>query len=186
MPLIQETIITTQNKDGSTQIAPMGTHIVNKHYLIKPFKPSKTYENLLSEGCAVINYTDDVRVYAGCLTEHYDWALCSAEIVECQRLEECLAHTELQVVGCDDNDVRPTFECKILHEQTHKPFKGFNRAQAAVIELAILVSRLGMIPDDKIKTEINYLKIAIDKTAGEREKEAWGWLSDKIEDHFKK
>ncbi|MCG8378302.1 MAG: DUF447 family protein, partial [Proteobacteria bacterium] len=61
-----------------------------------------------------------------------------------------------------------------------KPFKGFNRAQAAVLEAAILVSRLDMLPDEKIDQEIKYLTIAIEKTAGKNEKIAWGWLMEKI------
>ena len=43
-----------------------------------------------------------------------------------------------------------------------------------------------MIEDDKIKKEIKYLKIAIDKTAGSRELEAWKWILLKIDNYFKK
>jgi hypothetical protein len=63
----------------------------------------------------------------------------------------------------------------VLTEQ-HAPFPGFNRAQAAVVEGAVLVSRLFMLPADKIDREMAYLQIAIDKTAGDREREAWDWL----------
>jgi hypothetical protein len=65
----------------------------------------------------------------------------------------------------------------------HAPFRGFNRAQAAVVEAAILVSRLHMLPADKIDREIEYLKIAIDKTAGPREREAWEWLMERVSVH---
>jgi len=63
---------------------------------------------------------------------------------------------------------------------THAPFLGFNRAQAAVIEAAILVSRLEMLPRDKIEKEIAYLQIAVGKTAGAPEQEAWQWLMESI------
>ncbi|TIR44556.1 MAG: DUF447 family protein, partial [Mesorhizobium sp.] len=72
--------------------------------------------------------------------------------------------------------MRPRHFCRVVQEETHAPFTGFNRAKAAVLELAILVSRLGMLPRDKIEAEIAYLSIAIEKTAGEGEKEAWDWL----------
>ena len=36
---------------------------------------------------------------------------------------------------------------------------------------------------EKIEREIDYLGIAMDKTAGQREKEAWGWLMEKIDRH---
>ncbi len=70
-------------------------------------------------------------------------------------------------------------------EASHAPFKGFNRAQAAVIEAAILASRLHMLPREKIERELGYLQIAVEKTAGPREHEAWRLLVEKIEDHYK-
>jgi len=47
-----------------------------------------------------------------------------------------------------------------------------------------LVSRLSRLPRDKVQSERQYLQIAIDKTAGERELEAWGWLTDKIDNYY--
>ena len=76
------------------------------------------------------------------------------------------------------------FYCESVHEQTHAPFHGYNRAQFAVIELAILVSRLGMLPKQKIESEIEYLQIGLDKTAGEREYQAWEWLMQKVTTHL--
>jgi hypothetical protein len=49
-----------------------------------------------------------------------------------------------------------------------------------VIEGAVLVSRLHMLPRDKIDSEMRYLQIAIDKTAGPAEIEAWGWLRQAV------
>jgi hypothetical protein len=72
-----------------------------------------------------------------------------------------------------------------VHAETHAPFRGFNRAQAAVVEACILASRLGMISEEKIRSEVAYLTIAIDKTAGPEELEAWGWIIARIENHFR-
>ena len=41
-----------------------------------------------------------------------------------------------------------------------------------------------MLPREKIEAEIAYLTIAIDKTAGPDEKEAWGWLMRRVDEHF--
>jgi uncharacterized protein len=38
-----------------------------------------------------------------------------------------------------------------------------------------------LLPKDKIMNELRYLRIAIDKTAGEREIEAWRWLTEKVD-----
>ena len=61
------------------------------------------------------------------------------------------------------------FTCHPVHAAVHGPFRGFNRAQAAVLEAAILVSRLHLLPERKIRSELEYLEVAIGKTAGEKE-----------------
>jgi hypothetical protein len=68
-----------------------------------------------------------------------------------------------------------------VHEAAHSLFRGFNRAQAAVIEGAILVSRLHLLPFEKIETEMAYLSVAVQKTAGPAEQEAWSWLIERVE-----
>ena len=172
--------MTTLAEDGTPHCAPMGISEVNDHFIIKPFKPSATYENLKRHRQCSINYTDDVRVFAGSLTGRRQWATLSCQQIEGEYLSQALAHTELEIISFDDSDSRATFKGAIICDVTHAPFRGFNRAQSAVIDAAILVSRLTMLPVEKIQQEIAYLSIAVEKTAGERELEAWSWLMDKI------
>lgn len=178
--MIIESIITTLGADGTTHIAPMGVIWRDGHPILAPFRPSTTLDNLVYGGCAVINHTDDVRVFAGCLTGRRDWPLRPAERVAGKILEGALTHQELSVERVEADPVRPRFHCRVVHEAAHGAFRGFNRAQAAVIEAAILVSRLHLLPRDKIASEIAYLEIAVGKTAGPREREAWGWLMARI------
>ena len=180
MPFIRESIITTLHDDGSVHIAPMGVHETNKGLMLAPFKPSATLNNILRNQTATINYPDDVRIFAGCLTGRRNWPTLPTEVIQGIRLQDCLAHTEIKVHTHEDDELRPKFYCDVAHEQMHRPFHGYNRAQFAVIELAILVSRLHMLPTDKIDAEIEYLLIGMDKTAGDREKEAWEWLMEKV------
>ncbi len=179
--MIQEIIVTTSNEDGSTHIAPMGIREQDGQIVIAPFKPSATLENIQRNNTVVINRIDDVRIFAGCLTGRKDWPLTPTEKIRGHRLEAALSHAELELDSFEDDDIRPSFYCNLIHESTHSPFKGFNRAQSAVLEAAILVSRLHMLSMDKIDQELEYLTIAIDKTAGDNEKIAWGWLMEKIE-----
>ena len=181
--MIRETIITTLNADKSVHIAPMGVREIDNLTVIAPFKPSTTLDNIKRTGQAVVNLTDDVRVFAGCLTGRYDWPTVPATVITGQRLENTLGHLELEVKKKDDDELRPRFFCEIKHQEIHRPFMGFNRAQAAVLELAILVSRLHMLPPEKIDTEIKYLEIALEKTAGNDEIEAWGWLMNRITEY---
>lgn len=183
--MIYETIITTRNADGTVHIAPMGIHIQEDRYLIQPFKPSTTLDNLLRTKQAIINMTDDVMIFAGCLTGRRDWPTRQASSVDGELLDAALAHMEVEVTSVEEDDLRPRFYCNKVYEQTHASFRGFNRAQSAVLEAAILVSRLQMLSQEKIESEIKYLEIAIDKTAGEKEKTAWGWLMTRIAEYEK-
>jgi len=179
--MIQEIIVTTQNEDGTTHIAPMGIREEKGLIIIAPFKPSATLENIQRNKSATVNRIDDVRIFAGCLTGRKEWPLLPTERITGQRLQAALSHLELEMESFEDDELRPQFYLKPVVEVTHSAFKGFNRAQSAVVEAAILVSRLHMLSRKKIEQELEYLTIAIDKTAGENEKIAWQWLMEKIE-----
>lgn len=181
--MIQETIVTTLSAQGRPHIAPMGVHLVGEGRLIMPYRPSTTLDNILATGCAVLNHTDDVRVFAGCLTGRRDWPLTPSEHIHCLRLEETLTHVELILTRIEDDALRPRLYCRVVHEVQHAPFQGFNRAQYAVLEAAILTSRLHLLPWNKIQSELDYLRIGLEKCAGEREREAWSWLMEKIARH---
>lgn len=181
MPRIVETIVTTMDKAGAVHIAPLGLISSGGGWIIAPFKPSKTLENLRVHPFAVASHTDDVRVFAGCVTGRKSWPTAPATKVKGARLADCLSHWELEVVSLTDDALRPRFLCRRVHLENHAPWEGFSRAQAAVLELAVLTTRLKMLAPEKIESELKYLEIAISKTAGPREDEAWGWLMEKIE-----
>jgi uncharacterized protein len=102
--------------------------------------------------------------------------------VRAPRLSLAIAHQEVEVLSVENiESERPRFICEVRHSSQRSAFRGFNRAQAAVVEAAILVSRLHMLPAEKVDAEMAYLQIAIDKTAGDAEREAWGWLQAKIQ-----
>jgi hypothetical protein len=180
MPRIVETIVTTTDAGGRVHIAPLGLIEDGQHWVIAPFKPSRTLDNLMAKPAAVASHTDDVRVFAGCVTGRRDWPTVPADKVRGARLKQAVSHWELAVEHHTDDPRRPRFHCRVVHAATHAVWSGYNRAQAAVLELAVLSTRLDMLPAEKIDAELAYLEIAISKTAGAQELEAWGWLMDRI------
>ncbi len=178
--MIREAVITSVSSAGQVHIAPMGFREVDGRVVLAPFRPSTTLDNLLATRCAAVNLSDDVRVFAGCLTGRRDWPTLPCERIRCLRLDGALAHRELQLAQVEQDDQRPRLHFDVVLERIHAPFRGFNRAQAAVVEAAILVSRLHMLPADKVDREMAYLAIAIEKTAGPVEREAWSWLVERI------
>jgi uncharacterized protein len=180
MPMIRETIVSTMNESGETHFAPLGLLAEGEGFIIAPFYPSTTLSNLRSVPFAAANFTDDVRVFAGCLTGRAQWPTAACEEIPVRRLAQTLAHAELTVTRVSEDNERPRFHCRVVRTATHQPFRGFNRAQAAVIEGAILVSRLRLLPREKIEREMAYLQNAITKTASALEEEAWSWLVDAV------
>lgn len=183
MSQIFESLLSTATAEGATHLAPLGFRREGEFIVLAPFHPSRTLDNLRASGVAALSHSDDVRVYAGSLTGRRDWPLTPCERIACGRLSHALSHVELEVARIEEDPVRPRFLCRELARFNHAPYSGHNRAQAAVIEACILVSRLGMLPADKVDSEMAYLAIAIDKTAGPRELEAWGWLKERIAAH---
>lgn len=181
--MIYETIISTLDTQANVHVTPFGITMQDGLVVISPFKPSATLENILATEYAVMNLTDDVRVFAGALTGRKEWPLLPADKINGFRLVDALAHKELKLVEVRQNDVRPQLLMQVVHEVQHQAFQGFNRAQAAVIELAVLVSRLKRLPMEKITQELAYLTIAVEKTAGPRELEAWSWLVEAVNNH---
>lgn len=179
--MIQETLITTTNAQGRPHIAPMGVHSHDAELVIMAFRPNLTLDNMLETGVAAINYCDDVRIFAGCLTGRRDWPLLATTKISGFYLADTLAHTEIEVIRFEDDPQRPKLFCKAVHTVNHQPFQGFNRAQYSVLEAAILLSRLGRLPWSKIESELAYLRIGLEKTAGPREQQAWQWLMEFIE-----
>jgi hypothetical protein len=185
--VIYETVITTVARDGTPHVAPMGVRYrrieTGSDVILMPFKPSTTLANIVADGHAVLNIVTDTRVFAGSVTGRRAWPLQPAERIAGVRLACALNHVELALAELQDDAQRPVLRMARVFEANHAPYIGFNRAQAAVIEGAVLVSRLHMLPATKVDVEMSYLQVAIDKTAGPEEREAWGWLTDAVARH---
>ena len=182
--MILETIITSVDEQGNVHVTPFGIRMENNLVVISPYKPSATLNNILATKCAVMNLTDDVRVFAAAFARRQAWEVLPTDHVLGFRLANTLAHKELKLIKVEDHPLRPKLFLEVAHAEQHHAFQGFNRAQAAVVELSILASRLERLPKEKVMTERAYLQIAIDKTAGGRELEAWAWLVDKIDSFY--
>jgi len=183
MPMIRECVVTTIDADGKPHLAPLGLIENGAHWIIAPFRPSTTLSNLERRPLATASFVDDVRIFAGLVTGKKDWPLTNVADWPAPRLNAALAHAPLEVAHIDADDTRPRFFCRMGEAVAHRPFLGMNRARAAVLEACILATRLHMLPRDKIESELAYLRIAIDKTAGADELEAFALVNEKILAH---
>ena len=182
--LIAEGIVTTVNLDGSANISPMGPR-VNRDFtqlLLRPFQTSTTYQNLKRTGEGVFHITDDVLLVAkaavGRLTP--EPPLLPAPHVRGFLLADACRWFAFRVLRLVDSEERTTIDCTVVGSGNLRPFFGFNRAKHAVLEAAILATRIGILPSEQIMAELQRLAIPVEKTAGAQEREAFEFLRDYV------
>ncbi len=180
MPLILETVVTTLSPEGALHLVPFGLIREGDATILAPFRPSPTITNLAANPYFAASSPRDVRVIAGAVTGRRDWPVVDCDAIPGKRLADSFGHAEFAVEAVEDDATRPRFRGRLVRAAAHEPFIGYNRAQGAVLEAAILSTRLHMLAPEKILTEMAYLAIAISKTAGPREREAWDWIEDKV------
>ena len=184
--MIIETIVTTVAADGTVNCAPMGVEwdaaAEPDAIVLKPFLETATYRNVAATGAAVVNLTDDVRVFARAAISNPQPPTLPAARVRGVVLAGCCAWRELEVQAIDSTPPRSRIEARVVHSGSNRDFIGFNRAAAAVLETAIYATRLHLLTRDFVDSELARLQVIVDKTAGPRELEAMAMLVAYISD----
>jgi len=83
---------------------------------------------------------------------------------------------EFTIDGIDDSTERIAMTARVVAEHAGRPFLGFSRAAHAVVEAAILVTRLELLGREEVSRRIADLRPLVDKTGGSRERDAFGLL----------
>jgi len=175
--MIVETIVTSLSEDGTVNIAPMGVEWDETRIVLKPFLETATYRNVSATGAAVVNMTDDVRVFARAAISNPVYPTKPAAVVRGVVLADCCSWRELQVQSIDSTPPRSRIETAVVHQGVQREFVGFNRACHAVLETAIYATRLHLLSRAFVESELARLQTIVDKTAGPREFEAMALLA---------
>ena len=179
--MIIESIVTTIDADGRINCAPMGVEWGDEVIVLKPFLDTATYRNVTATRSAVVNLTDDVRVFAQAAISNPVYATVPANVVGGVVLADCCSWRELEVRSVDSTPPRSRIEMTVVHRGFRREFVGFNRACHAVLEAAIYSTRLHLLEREFVRSEIARLQVIVDKTAGEREREAMVLLTAHIQ-----
>jgi hypothetical protein len=168
-------------------IAPMGP-IVDPditRLIFRPFKTSTTYRNLKATGQGVFHVTDDAlllaRAAVGKLTPGPGVPVRPAEKVEGLVLTGACRYYELRVTRLDDREERTTIEAEAIHTGRLRDFIGFNRARHAVVEAAILATRVHLTSVVPVLEEFKRLQVIVDKTGADTEQQAMTELRRAVE-----
>jgi hypothetical protein len=151
-------------------------------FVLRPFPTSGTYRNLLAHPEGVLHVTDDVLLIAKAALGAADPLppVRPAEEVKGFVLADCCRHYEFVVRSVDASGERVNLEAAIVHASRHRDFWGFNRAKHAVLEAAILATRLHLLPHDEVAAEFKKLRVIVAKTGGPAEFEAMDFLEARL------
>jgi hypothetical protein len=170
--MIVETIFSTVDGDGNPNFAPMGLVWGEENLTVRPYRNTQTFRNLQSTGYGVANITDSVLAYVQ--TALYDAVLpfFPARVVEGVVFLQACAWRELEVVSLSGSEDRAELQCRVLHAERRRDFLGFCRAENAVIEAAILATRLDFFDKKIVDEKMAEFEEIVEKTGGAIERQA--------------
>lgn len=180
--MIVEGIVTSVDEAGHLNVAPMGPIVVGDfaELLLRPFQPSTTFRNLAATRCGVFHVVDQVQIIAqaaiGRLTELP--AVEPATKIDGFVLNNCCRWFEFTVDSVDASNARSRMPSTVVHRGERRPFFGFNRARHAVLEAAILATRLHLLPRQNVMDMMSLLEPAVEKTGGNEEKSAFAMIKE--------
>jgi hypothetical protein len=185
--MILEGLVTTTDPAGGMHLAAMGPAIEEagrqsgriERLVLRPFPTSQTAANLLRSRAGVFHATDDVlllaRVVAGALSEPPP-ARAAGAVTGFVLAEACRAW-EFEIDSVDDSGQRLRLDARVVAEHAGRPFLGFNRAAHAVVEAAIIATRLHILDPADVARQFGELAVLVEKTGGAREREAFELLA---------
>lgn len=189
--MILEGLVSTIDSAGSPHVSAMGPTVDDserqagmvRRLVLRPFATSQTAANLLRSQSGVFHLTDDVllmaRVVAGSLGEPP--LSRRASRVAGFILDDACRAWEFEIDSVDDSQERLWLEARIVAAHDIRPFWGFNRGAHAVVEAAILVTRLHLLDAAEVRGQLAQLAVLVEKTGGPREREAFSLLEQVVE-----
>jgi uncharacterized protein len=179
--MIIETIVSTIDENGQPNFAPMGIVWGEETVMVRPYKNTHTARNFLNTGYGVANLTDDVSAFVRtCL---YDAVLPGfpAKTIPGIVLETACSWLELSVVSHNEDRDCCELLCRVLYRGKQSEFLGFCRARNAVIEAAILASRVHLWDPAELMSVLTPLGEIVKKTGSEYEIDAFRLVSEYVQ-----
>jgi hypothetical protein len=178
--LILEGLVTTQDAAGNLRVAPMGPRVDRSltELILRPFETSQSGANLVARRAGVFQVVDDVLLLAQAAIGRWP---APPEVLPTPQgngfyLPQACRWFAFRVTAIEPTAPRITLRCQVVERGELQPFLGFCRAKHAVVEAAILATRIGILPTAEIASELARLKIWIEKTAGAQERTAFALL----------
>jgi hypothetical protein len=194
--MILECIVTTlraaegSGADEALNIAPMGPIISEEDldldfFTLRPYQTATTFANLRQSGVGVLHICDDVELLARAAISCWESLppTAAAAKINGRVLSQANRWYEFEVDALDDTEPRSTIRCRTVHRGRRSDLIGLNRAKHAVLEAAILMTRLEFLSHEEIGKQLQALQVIVGKTAGASETRAFQLLQDYFDTH---
>ena len=110
--------------------------------------------------------------------------LVAAKTIDGVILEDACRWYAFRVISIDDRDERTEIVAETVDQGRLRDFFGFNRAKHAVIEAAILATRIDFLEARHIQDEFDRLAGPVAKTGGHQERNAFDFLKQFVRDQI--
>lgn len=178
--MILEGIVSTVAQDGSPHAAPMGPRMPSRlpwdSFILRPFTSSTTWANLCLAPRGVLHVTDDPLTLARTALGLSMGPWERAKVIEGWRLADACRWLEFEIVDQSVEGPRGRMTARVVADEVGRPFFGFNRASHAVLEAAILATRVHLTPRAETISELVRLRPLVEKTGCEIHHEAFSLL----------
>ena len=179
--MIVETIVSTLDETGRPNFAPIGIVWDAEYVTVRPYRDTSTCRNLLATGYGVVNISDDVLAYVQCCLSNAVLPHFPARVVPGIVFDGCCSWREIEVTARNGSEERAELRCRVLYEGRRKDFLGFCRGANAVIEAAILATRLQWCDRNALMQEMARYRTVVEKTGDAAQKRAFQIIDDYVE-----
>ncbi len=173
-----ETVLTTKSSNGVVNAAPIGVKFLDEElscFLLRIYKKSRTYNNLLETRVGVVNITRNPIVFIKYLLRdkkrYLEREIEDALNVDAPKLKDAEAYIEFTVESVHHRINLGEFYCLAVNAyEGVKTAQPYSRAEYALVELSVNISRVEPYLEQgldlsELLNSIAYCLKVIDKTA---------------------
>jgi hypothetical protein len=179
--------LTTLDEDGSTHVAAMGAEFGEDFacLVLRPYQTSHTFHNLQRTREGVFHVTDNVEMIAQAVVGQWTSPPRQrpAPVIRGMVLEDACRWYALEADTMDESMPRATIVCRVVAAGLEREFFGLNRAKHAVVEAAILATRVALRSRAQICEDLQQLRPLVEKTGGAAERRAFALLEQYMQGH---
>lgn len=195
--MIIESLVITWARDGTPNLAPLGPMFPSdwdeqdqtpESIILRPFEGSTTLANLRATRNAVVQFSSDAELFAktaiGKLSQSEFDALTCEWGPGLRRLARCQRVFHVESASIEGTGPRFETRCRVLADESFDRPIGNCRGFAAVIEAAVMATRLHLIDAATVRAEFERLSIVVEKTASQRTTRAFEFLNRYTQDYL--